>query len=225
MREQRSAHSRSRPVTKPGRLGPRGDPRPGSSTVCNYALRLGAGAERVWFTRADDARKIRADACAAALLRTPIALHAAHGAPAGECLPDDPGHEDTPLPERSGDPTAADHGTPYLTSRFVRELHSIEANRDFTWAGYVIKDLLPRLGVGEREAQRLFDLWVHEGLLLLEKLPNPKNPDRPSTNVRLNRDRPTVKAALPNGRPKERFAPLGHIPGEPLSVTILRERR
>jgi hypothetical protein len=60
---------------------------------------------------------------------------------------------------------------------------------------------------------------------LTYKVPNPKSPAFPVTAIRLNRRHPEVAAALEDeeGATSE-FAPLA-IKGEPLSATVLRERR
>jgi len=56
-------------------------------------------------------------------------------------------------------------------------------------------------------------------------VPNPKSPQFPVTTVRLNRLMPEVKVVLgQNGSSDLDFHPV-EIAGEPLSATILRERR
>jgi hypothetical protein len=65
---------------------------------------------------------------------------------------------------------------------------------------------------------------IQKRLILTSKVPNPKSPQFPVTSIRLNRLMPEVQVAL--GLPKGDldFHPI-HIKGEPLSATILRERR
>lgn len=65
---------------------------------------------------------------------------------------------------------------------------------------------------------------IDKRLVLTGKVPNPKSPQFPVTTIRLNRMMPEVQAVL--GKPKADldFHPI-HIKGEPLSATILRERR
>jgi len=65
---------------------------------------------------------------------------------------------------------------------------------------------------------------IDKRLFLLSKVQNPKSPQFPVTSVRLNRLMPEVQEVL--GLPKKDldFHPI-HIKGEPLSTTILRERR
>ena len=61
-------------------------------------------------------------------------------------------------------------------------------------------------------------------LIVIGKVPNPKSPQFPVTSIRLNRLMPEVQEVL--GIPKKHlgFHPI-QIKGEPLSATILRERR
>lgn len=65
---------------------------------------------------------------------------------------------------------------------------------------------------------------IEKRLILTNKVQNPKSPQFPVTSIRVNRLMPEVQAVL--GHPKKDldFHPI-HIKGEPLSATILRERR
>jgi hypothetical protein len=65
---------------------------------------------------------------------------------------------------------------------------------------------------------------IEKRWILTAKVQNPKSPQFPVTSIRLNRMLPEVQEAL--GHPKKDldFHPI-HIKGEPLSATILRERR
>ena len=65
---------------------------------------------------------------------------------------------------------------------------------------------------------------IDKRLILVSKVPNPKSPQFPVTSIRVNRLMPEVQGVL--GLPKRgvEFHPI-HIKGEPLSATILRERR
>ena len=83
---------------------------------------------------------------------------------------------------------------------------------------------LPSLGttVEQHEALRRV---IEKRLVLVGKVPNPKAPQFPVTTIRLNRLMPEVKAALgQSGDSDVDFCPV-EIRGEPLSTTILRERR
>ena len=66
---------------------------------------------------------------------------------------------------------------------------------------------------------------IEKRFVLLGKVPNPKSPQFPVTAIRLNRLMPEVRAALgQKGNADLDFHPM-EIQGEPLSTTILRERR
>jgi len=66
---------------------------------------------------------------------------------------------------------------------------------------------------------------IEKRLILVGKVPNPRSPQFPVTTIRLNRVMPEVRAVLgQEGSPDLDFHPM-EIRGEPLSTTILRERR
>jgi hypothetical protein len=66
---------------------------------------------------------------------------------------------------------------------------------------------------------------IEKKFVLVSRVPNPKAPQFPVTTIRLNRLMPKVKAVLgQTDSPDLDFHPV-EIPGEPLSTTILRERR
>ncbi len=74
------------------------------------------------------------------------------------------------------------------------------------------------------ERQNVLRSAIDKRLILKKPVPNPKSPQFPVTSIRLNRLLPEVQEVL--GLPKKDldFHPI-HIKGEPLSATILRERR
>jgi hypothetical protein len=76
----------------------------------------------------------------------------------------------------------------------------------------------------DAERQSVLRSAIDKRLILKKPVPNPKSPQFPVTSIRLNRLMPEVQAVL--GKPKTDldFHPI-HIKGEPLSATILRERR
>jgi hypothetical protein len=76
----------------------------------------------------------------------------------------------------------------------------------------------------DAERQSVLRSAIDKRLILKKPVPNPKSPQFPVTSIRLNRLMPEVQAVL--GKPKTDldFHPI-HLKGEPLSATILRERR
>lgn len=65
---------------------------------------------------------------------------------------------------------------------------------------------------------------IEKRWILTGKVQNPKSPQFPVTSIRLNRLMPEVQEVLGEPRKDLDFHPI-HIKGEPLSATILRERR
>jgi|SRR5271157_1646556 len=77
----------------------------------------------------------------------------------------------------------------------------------------------------EVEQRHILQSVIDKRFVLVGKVPNPKSPQFPVTTIRLNRLMPQVKIALgQGGNPDLDFHPV-EIRGEPLSATILRERR
>jgi hypothetical protein len=75
------------------------------------------------------------------------------------------------------------------------------------------------------ERQNVLRSAIEKRLVLVGKVPNPKAPEFPVTTIRLNRLLPQVQAILGTlNAPDSDFHPV-EIRGEPLSATILRERR
>ena len=66
---------------------------------------------------------------------------------------------------------------------------------------------------------------IEDGVILTNKVPNPKNPAFPVTAIRVNRAHPEVISVLgEDNSAGPRFRPVS-IRGEPLSKTVLDERR
>ena len=75
------------------------------------------------------------------------------------------------------------------------------------------------------ERQHILRSAIDKKLIVVGKVPNPKAPQFPVTTVRLNRLMPEVGAVLGSGQDSDLdFHPV-EIKGEPLSTTVLRERR
>ncbi len=74
------------------------------------------------------------------------------------------------------------------------------------------------------ERQNVLRSAIDKRLILKKPVPNPKSPQFPVTSIRLNRLMPEVQEVLGQVKKDLDFHPI-HIKGEPLSATILRERR
>lgn len=109
-------------------------------------------------------------------------------------------------------------------ARFIRELDRLERVRRFVWIGYLAKERLPEIGFHSNEVNEVLDRSVDEGIITLGKTPNPKNPDYPATTVQLNHEHPMVVQVLDERGRANGFRPVA-VRGEPVSVTLLRERR
>lgn len=72
--------------------------------------------------------------------------------------------------------------------------------------------------------QEAIRIAIDKRLVLVGKVQNPRAPQFPVTSIRLNRLMPKVQEILGQGKSDLDFHPI-HIKGEPLSATILRERR
>jgi len=81
-------------------------------------------------------------------------------------------------------------------AQFVREFHRLERRHEFMWAGYIVRELLPRLGFPVMEAKIVLDRLRSEGIVTVSKVPNPQNPEFPATGVCLNHEHDTVKQIL-----------------------------
>src|SRR5207245_7195602 len=77
----------------------------------------------------------------------------------------------------------------------------------------------------EVERRNALDSVIKRKFVVVGHIPNPRSPQFPVTTIRLNRLMPEVKTTLGGGDNSDlEFRPV-EIPGEPLSTTILRERR
>jgi hypothetical protein len=90
-------------------------------------------------------------------------------------------------------------------------------------------EILPAEGLNELRSpidQRHFlGDAINNKLVVTSRVANPKDPRFPVTTIRLNRVLPAVQKILCEQPTKSLdFAPI-HIKGEPLSATVLRERR
>ncbi len=86
-------------------------------------------------------------------------------------------------------------------------------------------EILPGDLPSPEERHAFLDLAIKRRFILVGKVPNPKAPQFPVTTVRLNRLMPEVKAILGQSDDEEvDFHPV-EILGEPMSATIIRERR
>lgn len=149
-----------------------------------------------------------------------------------------PGAENSKPPNSGGDapestlpPPSQGVTTLQLRDELIRALRDAEQRPGFEFVALKwFRDLfLPARGYQwsqeSTDRDRVIRSAVEDGIFLTYKVPNPKTPAFPVTAVRLNRQHPEVSAVLRDeGADASSFAPIG-IKGEPLSTTVLRERR
>ncbi len=97
---------------------------------------------------------------------------------------------------REGAPPLANLSTDQRHELFLKEFIRLAERHEFMWAGYIVRELLPRLGFAPHEAKAVLDELRAEQLVTISKVPNPKNPEFPATGVKLNCEHPRVKALL-----------------------------
>jgi hypothetical protein len=110
----------------------------------------------------------------------------------------------------------------------VRELDRAERGKPYVVSGWFLDSWLAasRLvwAVEPAVRKRALTEAIDAGLVLTAKVPNPKNPDWPSTTLRLDRTRSEVADVLASSNRLPAFEPV-EVRGEPVSETIIRERR
>lgn len=79
---------------------------------------------------------------------------------------------------------------------FVREFARLEQTHDFMWAGYIVKEMLPSIGIQTAEAREFLDELQAQGIVTVRKIPNPRNPDHPASAVHLEREHEVVQQTL-----------------------------
>jgi hypothetical protein len=106
----------------------------------------------------------------------------------------------------------------------IREFDRRERERGPIFAGFIVNDLLPRMGFDTADAKRILRAMEAQNMVHTERKPNPSDPARSTTFVTLNREHPHVGRVLKGAAGIERKFPICSIEGEPLSETIVRER-
>jgi len=80
------------------------------------------------------------------------------------------------------------------------------------------------MGFNASDAKRILRAMEAQNMVRTEQKTNPKQPERTTTFVMLNREHPHVARVLKGVAGIERKFPICSIEGEPLSETIIRER-
>jgi hypothetical protein len=121
--------------------------------------------------------------------------------------------------------------SPDPMSDLLRALHRAESRPgyDFVSLKFFRDTALPSEGfawAGDSDARHsVISEAIERRLVLTHKVPNPKSPQFPVTSIRLNMTMPEVQRALGTAAAHTAvFRPVA-IRGEPLSATVLRDRR
>lgn len=112
----------------------------------------------------------------------------------------------------------------------IRALDTAERRVSFVAIKWFRDQVLPGAGVSwaatPYAGQDVIKEAIDRGLFLTSRVPNPKTPAYPTTAIRLNRQLPEVQRILGTSPTSvaRTFRPV-EISGEPLSATVIRERR
>jgi hypothetical protein len=106
---------------------------------------------------------------------------------------------------------------------FLRKLAEMErtSRGGFVWLGFVLNDVLPQMGFGKEDARRFIHDLDTKGLVIISKVPSPKNPEYQASRIQVNSAHPEVNALLEPSSAD--FTPIP-VRGEPVSRTILQDR-
>ena len=145
--------------------------------------------------------------------------------------PDDANQEESDLGDIGIETAEANDRDLGRLSDFIESLRKAEQRPGFNFVSLTwFRDLcLPGEGYGWSNSATARDQVlrdaIRDGIVLTSKVPNPKAPAFPVTAIRLNRQDPQVVTVLGEQEVSASgFQPVD-IVGEPLSETVLRERR
>lgn len=79
---------------------------------------------------------------------------------------------------------------------FVREFARLQTRNEFMWAGYVVRELLPRVGYPPHDTKSVLNDLREQKIVNVKRVHNPRNPDFPATAVQLNLEHPRVAEIL-----------------------------
>lgn len=120
---------------------------------------------------------------------------------------------------RTGPPGAS------VTESLIRTLWAAEERLSFVALSFLRDKLLPEAaGIPANAAVTAIHEALKDGILLTDRIENPRNAKRPTTTVRLNRAHPAVRALVPEAAAPEPFEPVD-LRGASLSSTVMEDRR
>lgn len=124
----------------------------------------------------------------------------------------EPNASEDPLDEflRALDEAESDPKKNYVVLKWLRD--SYLPQRSYQWAGQ------------PADRDRMIRRATELGLALTSKVPNPQNPQFPTTTIRLNRSHERVQRVIGRSSASSRFRRIP-IRGKPLSETVIESRR
>jgi hypothetical protein len=105
---------------------------------------------------------------------------------------------------------------------FIREFNRLQHRNEFMWAGYVVREMLPRIGYDPDDTKSVLNKLRADRIVNVKKVPNPRNPEFPATGVQLNLSHPLVRSVL--GLPQDE-AQDESADGESLADSGLSQER
>lgn len=135
-------------------------------------------------------------------------------------------HEESEAPSTNTDRRPAEPNSGASTDAVVEALRRAEPLRPFVGLTWFRDRVLPASGAewarNPETVRRLLRSAIEQHLVLTSQVPNPNQPDRPVTAIRVNRTHPRFGADPPERH--GRFRPI-RIHGGSISETVLDDRR
>ncbi len=142
--------------------------------------------------------------------------------------------KESPSQERTSPPRPSPESVssvlPPALTEAIRALDSAERRGSFVALKWFRDQFLPGHGASWATApgagHEVIKDAIERGIFFTSKIPNPKSPAHPTTVIRLNRQSSDVQQVLSSQPSKaaRSFHPV-QIAGEPMSATVIRDRR
>lgn len=146
-----------------------------------------------------------------------------------EFVPTDTVHEEhagSEVPSLTSGRRPAERDSGVSTDAVIEALRRAEPSRPFVGLTWFRDRVLPASGAdwaqNPETVRRLLRSAIEQHLILTSQVPNPNQPDRPVTAIRVNRTHPRFRSDAPERH--HRFRPV-RIQGGSISETVLGDRR
>lgn len=135
-------------------------------------------------------------------------------------------HEESEIPSTDSDRRPAEPNSGATTDAVVEVLRRAEPLRPFVGLTWFRDRVLPASGAdwarNPETVRQLLRSAIEQHLVLTSQVPNPNQPDRPVTAIRVNRTHPRFRTDPPERH--ARFRPV-RIQGGSISETVISDRR